>query len=338
VNEERHLEPTPARIAKARNEGNVPRSSELVAACAFGTTAIVACGVAGPAALLARESIVAAARGTIEYPRLAALCALALSPTLAGALVAAFAGIVQAGGVRFTSPAFKAERLDPMEGVRRILSRETVAHGVRAAGAFTVAVVALTPTVAQTLVAAASANGAGAIAAASWTAVERGLFVACAIGMLFAIGEYALARGAWLRKLRMSLEELKREIKEHEGDPHVRGRRRGLRRELLRGSLRAVREATFVVVNPQHVALALAYHPPDTPVPRVLVRAAESAALRVREMATRFGVPVIENAPLARALFRDAGIGLPIPAEHYVAVAEIVVALGRSGALGAQAS
>jgi flagellar biosynthesis protein FlhB len=338
VNEERQLDPTPLRIARARRDGNFPRSSELVAACAFGMAAIVACGLVTPIGTFAADAVRMAARGVIAYRDLGAMLSLAAAPALGGALAAIFGGIAQARGVRFTSVAWRLERLDPIEGARRMLSRETAAHMLRATTAFALAVAAIAPSVAAAISGAATASGIGGVASVTWPTIERTLFVACAVGLLFAFAEYALLRSAWLRKLRMSVDELKREIKEQEGDPHVRGRRRGLRREILRGSLQSVRKAAFVVVNPTHVAIALAYDPPATPVPRVLVRAAEAAAQRVREMATRLRIPVVENAWLARALFRDAVTGLPIPVEHYVAVAEVVVALSRSGALESSAS
>jgi flagellar biosynthetic protein FlhB len=88
-----------------------------------------------------------------------------------------------------------------------------------------------------------------------------------------------------------------------------------------------------VVVNPTHVAVALEYSPPDVLVPIVLVRASDEGALRVREEAKTHGIPIVENIPLARALFAAANVGDAIPHEHYVAVAEIVAALTREGVL-----
>lgn len=333
MKEEKQLDPTPARIAKARREGNVPRSAEFVAAAAFGAAAIVACGVAAPIGALAQHALSAAARGIPAQREECAMLAVALLPALAGALAAACTGIVQSGGLSVTGFGIKAERLDPFEGVRRIGSRETPVHALRAVLAFAAAVGVLAASIAQTIQSAADAHGIGGVALAAWSGVGRTLFVACSIGLLFAAAEYALLRAAWLRKLRMSFEDLKREVREQEGDPHARGRRRSRHREFLRGSLESVREAAFVVANPIHIAIALAYSPPAIPVPVVLVRAAEAKAIRVRELAQRARVPIVENAALARALFADARAGCPIPFEHYVAVAEIVVALVRAGAL-----
>jgi flagellar biosynthesis protein FlhA len=110
----------------------------------------------------------------------------------------------------------------------------------------------------------------------------------------------------------MTFDERKREAKEQEGDPFARGRRRALHRALLRGALSDVKDASFVVVNPTHVAIALAYRPPEIPVPRITVRSAGEAALRVRALAEKHAVPVVENVALARALHRDGRVGEPI--------------------------
>jgi flagellar biosynthesis protein FlhB len=131
----------------------------------------------------------------------------------------------------------------------------------------------------------------------------------------------------------MNLHELKRELKENDGDPASRARRKALHRSVIRGAISKVKDAAFVVVNPTHVAVALDYRPPDVPVPVVLVRAADEMALRVRDAAAKAGVPVIENVSLARALFAQTQVGQAIPHDYYVAVAEIVAALIRSGAL-----
>ncbi|MGA7092874.1 MAG: EscU/YscU/HrcU family type III secretion system export apparatus switch protein, partial [Candidatus Cybelea sp.] len=107
-----------------------------------------------------------------------------------------------------------------------------------------------------------------------------------------------------------------------------------LHRALLRGGVRRLKDAAFVVANPEHVAVALEYRPPQIPVPRVLVRAADAAAARVRPIAASYRIPIVENVWLARALYRDGRIGEPIPHVHYVAVAEVVAALLRAKEIG----
>ncbi|MBV8067086.1 MAG: EscU/YscU/HrcU family type III secretion system export apparatus switch protein, partial [Candidatus Eremiobacteraeota bacterium] len=216
-------------------------------------------------------------------------------------------------------------------GLKRVFSRETLAHSLRAAIAFGCATAAVSPFIAWGAVAVLQATAISGVTAVTWLAVRQVAFAACAIGCCFAVAEFGAARNAWLRRLRMSFDERKRESREEEGDSVARGRRRALHRALLRGGMRHVKDAAFVVVNPQHVAVALAYLPPRVPVPRVLVRAADSAAIRARAIAVQCDIPIVTNAALARALYRDARAGEAIPVAYYVAVAEVVAALLRTG-------
>jgi flagellar biosynthesis protein FlhB len=153
------------------------------------------------------------------------------------------------------------------------------------------------------------------------------------VGALFAIFDILIVRRRWRQKLRMNAYELKRDNKESEGDPLLRGRRRQMHRSLNLGPLVAVKDAAFVLTNPTHVAIALEYRPPEIPVPRVLVRALDESALRVREMAAEHGIPVVENVALARELYGLTQPGDEIPVETYVAVAEVVNALLQTGSL-----
>jgi flagellar biosynthetic protein FlhB len=262
-----------------------------------------------------------------------AVVALGLVPMFVAALSGLGGGIVQNGGLVLVAPSLKFERLQPAEGIKRMLSREAATHGARAAVAFTLASFAMLPTFQALLGASTVALTPSSIASIAWSGAAHVIFAAAAIGMLFAIAEFAVARRAWLRKLRMSLAEFKRELRESDGDPLARGRRKALHRNLVRGAIGRVKDAAFVVVNPTHVAVALEYRPPEVPVPSVLVRAADEMALRVRELATEYRVPVIENVDLARALYRDGAVGESIAGEHYLAVAEVVIALMRSGVL-----
>ena len=328
---EKPFEATPKRLERAKREGNVARAGELAANLSFGAAGLTLAGVLPALEACARSALRAGARGEPALAACAALLALALVPVAAAALAGVAASAMQNGGLRFAAPSFKAEWLDLVEGAKRALSRECLLHALRAALAFAVAAGAMEPVFARAAAMALGSLGTAGVASAAWRACELVAAIACATGLFFAAGEFASARAAWLKKLRMSFEERKREAKDQEGDPLARGRRRSLHRALLRGAIERVREAAFVIANPTHVAIALEYRPPGVPVPRVLVRAADAAALRVREIAAIHGIPIVENVPLARALFRDARAGDAIPHAQYVAVAEVVAALMRSG-------
>ncbi|HTA39403.1 MAG TPA: EscU/YscU/HrcU family type III secretion system export apparatus switch protein, partial [Candidatus Acidoferrales bacterium] len=324
---EKPFDATPQRLERARREGNVARAGELAANGAFAAAALALAALLPALQGYARVAIERAARGTAPLAETAALLACCLAAPAAGAVAAVAVNAFQSGGIRFAPVSLKGERLDPVEGCKRMLSRDSLLHAVRAAVAFTLAAAVMFPVLVQAAAMSLGALDARSVAAAAWSACERVAAIACATGLVFAAGEFASARSAWLKKLRMSFEERKREAKDQEGDPHARGRRRSLHRSLLRGAIARVREAAFVIANPTHLAIALEYRPPEVSVPRVLVRAAGAAALRVRELAAEFDIPVVENVALARVLFRAARPGEAIPHAQYVAVAEVVAAL-----------
>lgn len=325
---EKPFEPTPQRIAKAKREGNVARSGELSGNIAFAASAATVIAVVPMLAGVARIALREAPSHT-PWRACASLLIVALTPVGCAAIAGAVAAAMQNGGIALVAVVPKFERLNPVDGCKRILSRDTAAHGLRAVGAVVLAAAAIAPAIATSAVNLITAS-LPAAAASAWHAACQVAFSACIVGIIFAVAEYAFVRRAWLHKLRMSFEERRREAREQEGDPGERGRRRALHRSFLRGPVAAVRNASFVVANPTHIAVALQYRPPDVPVPRVLVLAAGEAALRVRLLAVASGIPVVENIWLARALYSDGRVGEPIQAVHFVAVAEVVAALMRS--------
>ena len=327
---EKPFEATPHRLMRAKREGNVARSGELGANLSFAAAWLTLAGVVPAISAAARTALLAELAQSKGSALDALPLAIALLPVVASAGAAIVAKIAQSGFVA-APVAWRGERLNPIAGLGRILSAETLTHSLRASLAFACAAAAMLPVMLVRLPAMFEAARAESVAAAVWSCTGELAFTAVAVGSLFSIAEYAAARRSWLRKLRMSFEERKREAREEEGDSTARGRRRALHRAMVRGGLGRVREAAFVVANPEHVAVALEYRPPAVAVPRVLVRALDAAALEVRTLAHAYGVPVVENVVLARALYRDGRPGEPIPYAHYVAVAEVVAALLRAG-------
>ena len=121
-------------------------------------------------------------------------------------------------------------------------------------------------------------------------------------------------------------------MKESEGDPHIKARLRRMGRDLLRRKMMsAVDTATAVVMNPTHYAVAIRYVPAEMPAPKIVAKGRNFLALRIRDRATKNQVPVIENAPLAQALYKSAEVGQEIPAHLYRAVAEVLAYLYRLG-------
>ncbi len=255
-----------------------------------------------------------------------------LLPVFAGAAAAIAAGVYQSGGLRLISPAIKFERLSPAENMKRMFSRESLITAARATVGCACAGAALVPAFTAVYAAALHSADLRAIAAAAWNGALHAAGTCCVVGAVFAAADYGVQLVRWRKRLRMSFEELKRDRKEHDGDPLARSRRRILHGRIARGSLRKVKDAAFVLTNPTHIAIALEYRPPAVPVPRVLVRAADAAAARVRELADVYGIPVVEHIPLARALYAGAQPGDCIPQDTYLAVAHVVTALSKAGA------
>lgn len=330
---EKRFDPTPARLRRARAEGDLPRATELGAGVALLGGGATLCAMLPAATGALRAVTAAAARGRFATDAYLTLAGCALAPALASALCGIAISFAQSGGLHTTALSLKAERLSPVAGLKRMLSRESLLHAARASVAL-ICSFAVAGASAWGVVAAGLRGGAPALlATATWNAATRSVAAACVVGIAFGLVELLAARRAWLQRLRMSFAEYKRDQKEQDGDPHVRGRRRALHRSLSRGDVRRVREAAFVVCNPTHVAVALAYRPPEEPVPRVLVCAADERAARVREIARDANVPLVENVVLARALYAEARAGETIPHAFYVAVAEVVAALTRAGAI-----
>jgi flagellar biosynthetic protein FlhB len=133
-----------------------------------------------------------------------------------------------------------------------------------------------------------------------------------------------LVRYRHLARLRMTRQELKEEMKESDGDPLVKARMRQIRQSKgRRRMLAAVPQATVVITNPTHYAVALAYEPGQSAAPRIVAKGVDSMAARIREAAREAGVPIVPDPPLARALHR-LEVDTEIPAEHWDAVARTI--------------
>jgi flagellar biosynthetic protein FlhB len=236
---------------------------------------------------------------------------------------------VLAGGWNFTWKALepKLEKLDPIAGLKRLFSAQHLGDTLKAcllavllgaAGAFYL-----------------WAQGAGfgvllalplpqALAAAGET-LRTGLLILAAVLLVFALVDVPLQRQLLLRRLRMSVEELKKEMRDVEGNAEVKGKMRLRMREIVnRRMLAAVPRADLVVMNPTHYAVALAYDEAKMAAPRVVAKGADLLALKIRDLARDAKVPVLEAPPLARALYAHCDVDQEVPARLFAAVAQVL--------------
>lgn len=143
--------------------------------------------------------------------------------------------------------------------------------------------------------------------------------------LIIALADYLYQRYSHLKKMRMTKQEVKEEYKQQEGDPLIKSKIRQLRQERARRRMMDnVKKSDVVIVNPTHFAVALKYEMDKMDVPFVTAKGLDHVALRIRNMAEENEIPVVENPPLARALYASVEIDQPIPSEHFKAVAEVI--------------
>jgi flagellar biosynthetic protein FlhB len=141
---------------------------------------------------------------------------------------------------------------------------------------------------------------------------------------LVAIADFMFQYRSWYQRQKMSLQEIKEEFKQSEGDPHIKGRIRQLRHaRMKKRMMAAVPKASVIITNPTHYSVALSYER-GMPAPICVAKGVDAIALKIREVAKSHDIPIVENVPLARALYATVEIDDEIPVEHYQAVAEVI--------------
>jgi flagellar biosynthetic protein FlhB len=359
-------EPTPKRLEEARKKGEIARSRDLSGAAVF-AAAVVALTLLGSSSLghllalmhtALRRAVSAApppgAPPLAMWPVAGASLGHALSSGLSAALpllaacvaAAVLVGAAQARGLLTLYPVTpRLDKLDPGAGLKRLFSGQQLVELAKSLLVMSLllylGVQVLKNALGRLVNLPRAAAGKGALAvlgeAQSLTdsLLSRALLVLVVVG----IADYGLAWRRQRKQLMMTREEVKREHKESEGDPHHKAERQRVHRELVEGQmLDEVRLADLVIVNPVQIAVALRYDAQRMEAPQVVARGERVWAARIREEARKHGVPVLRNVPLARALV-GLEVGATIPADLYEAVAEVlrfVYSLGqRGGAAGA---
>ncbi len=220
----------------------------------------------------------------------------------------------------------KWERLSPVEGFRRMFAGQGLAEAAKALGKIIIA------TTVTYYFFRNNAEGLGnllSLDVASEVSVSGSLLAKLfftLVGSLsvVAIGDYAFQRFRLEKQMRMTRREVKEEFKLREGDPLIKSRIRGLQRRMMsKRMMEEVPKADVVVTNPTHFAVALKYDS-EMHAPKVVAKGMDHMAAKIRELARNAGVPLVENKPLARTLYRDVEVGHFIPRELYSAVAEVI--------------
>jgi len=333
---------TPRRQKKAREQGQIARSRDLTGSLAF-AAAIVCIGFTAKQfpvawrALLQRGLSEAATSGLESAPLLswsATLLIGLVAPIVLSAWLVAAVGAVSQGGLVFAPAALapKLSRFNPATRIKQLFSLPALSRLMRSvlpAGAVLYAASTMLARDWGFLLNASRLSAAGITSFILGRCFE--LTWKCALVLLaWSIVDYMLERRNLSSELRMTRQELVDDYKETEGNPTVKARIRRLRRQTLRRKmLEDAKRASVVVTNPTEFAIALEYKPAMA-APMVVAKGRNILAQQIKQVARWNGIPMIENPPLAHALYRGAEVGQYIPPKLYSAVASILAAIYRA--------
>ncbi len=253
----------------------------------------------------------------------------AAGPVIATSFVAGLVtNLAQVGLVLSAEPlAPRLSRIDPAAGMARLFSGRAFAELLKSCAKVIIIGYYGYVTLRQDyplLVATGAMEPGQILATVGSLALRLGFRVGIALAVLAAL-DYAYQRWEFEKSIRMTKQEVKEELRQTEGDPLLRARIRARQRQIaMHRMMEDVPKADVVVTNPVHLAVALKYDPATMKAPKVVAKGARLLAQRIRELAARHNIPIVENKPLAQALYKAADVGREIPAHLYKAVAEIL--------------
>lgn len=335
---QKQFDPTEQRREQFRKDGRFARSRDASGVAATFAVIGALMGTRGAIAQaflrlfqVSHGDLTAVARGqTDDVLRLSgeAMLTIAGPAMLAAALAAAVAGLVQTGGyVNVDGIGFKASRLDVVGRLQQMFSpRQAMTEvllSILRVGVVGYVAYRAASTEAPDLLTLSrvpvNESAERIIAAASRVVIFAGGAVA-----VIAIIDYAQSRFKLSQEMKMTRQELMEEMRQNDGDAKVKGRMRARARALAKKRMmQNVKQADVIVTNPTHIAVALRYGEGD-PAPVVIAKGHDDAALRIRAEARKYGIPILENRPLARALDAEVKVGHPVAMAHFAAVARIL--------------
>jgi flagellar biosynthetic protein FlhB len=338
--QDRTEQATPKRLEEARRKGDIPRSRDLSAAAvllAGGVGLYMLGGHSGAAVYemmrsqlsVSPEQVLQESYMTSAMSAAALQVLIGLAPLFAVVVLAAGLAPLALGGWSFSGEALAPNfsRLDPAKGIARMFSMQAVAELGKSLAKFAVvaiiAVLVLKNDTGELLALGTEASASSILHAfvlcgKSLILMTSGLLIIAAIDVPLQLWQYA-------KKLKMTREEIRQELKESEGSPEIKSRIRQAQQELARRRMmEEVPKADVVITNPTHFAVALRYDEKRMRAPVVVAKGADDVAAKIREIAGVHQVPLFEAPPLARMLHRHVDIGAEIPQSLYVAVAQVL--------------
>lgn len=345
---DRTEKPTGRRLDDARKKGQVARSRTATDAAALGAMVLVlawfGAWMVQQLGTMLDQSLTRVGAAPLRELQTGELTALAVwgaerivvfvAPlALASAAAVVLSQFVQGGWV-FSTEALKMDltRLSPTNGLKRLKPSASGVETLKAMISVS-AIGWLSWDVLARLVANAAHMGRLPIVPATilgWQSAEQLLRQTVILLIAVAGADYGMQRHTFMKQMKMTKHEVREESKMTEGSPEIKARVRRVQREMVRRRmLVATKKATVVITNPTHYAIALDYQRSGMPAPRVVAKGQDLLAQRIKEIAREHNVPIVENKPLAQALYRTAEVGDLIPGDLFEAVAEVLAYLIR---------
>lgn len=339
---QRSEKPTPKRLREARRKGQIPRSPDLVGWFTLFVASFVLPALLGAVRGVLTEyfrsvqdllragefnAAIGEANGLLQS------IGLVFVPFLLFVAVVTAGGLAVQGGVTLSAEPLrpKMDRVSPKAGIKRLVSSQSAVDTAKAV----FRLIVLVFIVFQVMMSQITEYLGGANRAMGTTGIEVGASLlllarlAAIVGIAVGFGDYAFQRYKIGKQLKMTKDEVKRENRNTEGDPLTRSRRRSQHQKVSQNQmLSAVGDASVVLVNPTHVAVALSYDPGG--VPKMVAKGGDAMAARIRERAAHLDVPIVEVRPLARMLHDLIEVGDEVPAHLYEAVAIVIAFVMKS--------
>ncbi|MBH0236886.1 flagellar biosynthesis protein FlhB [Methylobrevis albus] len=336
---EKTEEPTHRRLEQAHEKGDVAKSQEVVA---FFTMAAVTAIIALSAGRIS-STLFTPLGGIIEQAGILSLdggvlrrlwleigidLILALGLPLAMMVIAGAAGHMVQHRPVFSAESLKPKfsKVSPLAGVKRLFSPEALVNFAKGLTKLTLvaSVMLLVLWPQRRLLDGMVTTDVAAILGITQALSVQMLIAVMAVLALIAGLDFLWQKQRWMKRQRMSLKEIKDEFKQQEGDPHIKAKIRQIRMERSRRRMMAaVPKASVIITNPTHYAVALMYEA-GMQAPVCVAKGVDAVALKIREVGRDNDVPIVENPPLARALYAAVDLDATIPEEHYRAVAEVI--------------
>ncbi|QLK63782.1 flagellar type III secretion system protein FlhB (plasmid) [Enterobacteriaceae bacterium Kacie_13] len=335
---EKNEKPTSKRLREARKRGQIAKSTELTSAIQLGSIALVFFFFMpdwlADVTRLVEMTLASASKADMDaILTIMVACGglfIRIISVIGSVMLASILSIQLAQvGIAFSPGAFAnvGQRINPLSNLKQMFSAASLFELFKSilklcvvGGIFSSLLKGALPNV-QHL------SRCGPACGLTFTS---GLVFRLFLGLLaayvfFALADYAFQKRRITKQLMMNREEIKQEFKESEGSPEIKQQRKELHRELQNSGLKNnVRKSSFIIRNPTHIAICVWYHEKECPLPKILDKASDKQAMIAIELAEEAGIPMVENIPLARSLFKQIPVGEFITAEYYEEMAAVI--------------